>query len=154
MEINFDNSKTLQESNAKIAEFVRAEYVWQQALVEKTTILEKAYSEIVPVLMKMGLEITELTYRVNHPSEIFRSEEWKGSMSVSIHARSTGKFKFIGFNGYTASGTGRNQKRLQEKADKIADAISGFGVKFSVNPFSLEVKDEREKFVLISGWIE
>lgn len=151
----FDNSETLRKSNEKIAKMVRDEHAWQQALTEKTAILRNAYDKFVPVLAKLGLEIVGLTYRVNHPKDLMNAEDWKGSMNVSIWAKSNGKFRFIKFDGYTASGAGRNQERLSEKAAKIADAISGFGVKFSVNPFSLEIKDdEKEKTVLINGWIE
>ena len=152
--INFDNTKSITKSQERIEETVASEIAYQQALVQKTAVLKEVYETIVPILKKMGLEIHTLTYRINRDSMVTTNP-----MNIEMVLHSTGKFKFMSFNGYTASGSGRNEKKLREKAGKIEEAINVTDAKFMVNQFSLEVRNSRlnsgqQPRVLVSGWIK
>lgn len=69
---------------------------------------------------------------------------------LSLHLVSDGKFKFIQFRGYTSRGSGKNESRLDSKAEKICEAVQAAlqnpvnELCCSVNPFSLEVRDGKE----------
>lgn len=69
---------------------------------------------------------------------------------LSLHLMSDGKFKFIQFRGYTSRGAGKNESRLDSKAEKICEAVMAAlqnpvnELRCSVNPFSLEVRDGKE----------
>lgn len=75
------------------------------------------------------------------------------SATCEIQAARLGKkFRFISFRGYTARGAGLNKKDLNQKAAKMEALLANeiFNV-ISVNPFSLEIEDEKTtKAVLIS----
>ena len=149
---NFDNTESITKSQERIEETVANEIAYQQALVQKTAVLQATYETIKPVLAKMGLEIFSLTYRINRDAAF-------PHMNIEMTLHSTGKFKFMHFNGYTASGSGRNEKKLREKASKIEEAINVTDAKFMVNQFSLEVRNSRlnsgqQPRVLVSGWIK
>lgn len=67
----------------------------------------------------------------------------------------SGKVKFIKSQGYTSSGSGKNQKRLNEKAKKyesiLTEPINCVNAYADVNPYSFEINDkDDEKRILVN----
>lgn len=145
--------KEINISRAKNEEWLQKEteriQYYNSKVSEKLSLLETKLPLIINALKNQGLEIDKLSY-------YFHSEnKWidgSSSMSVSINAISTsGKFKFILFNGYDSRGRGKNHDRLIVKRNKIQESFIKDGIKMQVNEYSLEVKNQsEEKRVLIS----
>jgi hypothetical protein len=66
----------------------------------------------------------------------------------------SGKFRFLKDSGYMANGSGKNERRLEAKAERLQEIIStATGFNCNVNQYSLEVKDDSDrKRVLIEVW--
>lgn len=103
------------------------------------------------LLAKKHLIISDFSIR--RPSE--EQAETKKSMNLSLD--SDGQFKFIQWRGYDSRGAGKNHDRLNNKAEKLATAVSealaaaGHPVySGDVNPFSLEEKDGKTGRVLMT----
>lgn len=100
--------------------------------------------DLEPVLAKLHLTIDSFT--MNRPDK----EKASNRGRLSLHLVSDGKFKFIQFRGYTSRGAGKNESRLDSKAEKICETVQAAlqnpvnELRCSVNPFSLEVRDEKE----------
>ncbi len=96
------------------------------------------------VLANLGLEIATVSmFKGGMDADVWKDGD---VLRVSITATPTsGKFKFIQFQGYTARGAGKNEDRLHAKAEKIAEAIRvGAGFTYvGVNSCSLEVRDDK-----------
>lgn len=117
--------------------------------------VEAKLPSIVDAIESMGLGISEFGYGKTG----IDSKTWNegDSLRVSITAVSTSnKFRFILDQGYDSKGRGKNQNRLNSKAEKMAAIITEkTGMSAHINPFSLEIKNEGDtKRVLIEIWIK
>lgn len=107
-------------------------------------VAQQIINDLEPVLAKLHLTIDSFT--MNRPDKEKASH--RGRLSLTLN--SDGKFKFIQFRGYTSRGAGKNESRLDSKAEKICEAVMAAlqnpvnELRCSVNPFSLEVRDEKE----------
>lgn len=112
-------------------------------------VAESMLNDLQPVLEKLHLTIEE--FSVNQPNKEVASN--KGG--IRLRLLSDGKFKFIKFAGYTSRGAGKNEGRLDSKAEKMVitvdNALSHSYENFNcyVNMYSLEVKDESEQGVVL-----
>lgn len=108
-------------------------------------VAQQIINDLEPVLAKLHLTIDSFT--MNRPGK----EKASHRGCLSLHLMSDGKFKFIQFRGYTSRGAGKNESRLDSKAEKICETVQGAlrdsinELRCSVNPFSLEVRDGKEK---------
>ena len=109
-----------------------------------SAVAQQIINDLEPVLAKLHLTIDSFT--MNRPDK----EKASNRGRLSLHLVSDGKFKFIQFRGYTSRGAGKNESRLDSKAEKICEAVMAAllnpvnELRCSVNPFSLEVRDEKE----------
>lgn len=124
-----------------------------QKFTEKLSLLERKLFQIHSALESEGLGLENLTY-----SKTGIGEDWTEETQLFVCFNGVplnGKVKFLTFNGYTSTGRGKNQDRLQEKAAKLAASLkekANIG-NCSVNPYSLEVKDNSSpKRVIYSIW--
>lgn len=107
-------------------------------------VAQQIINDLEPVLAKLHLTIDSFT--MNRPDK----EKASNRGRLSLHLVSDGKFKFIQFRGYTSRGAGKNESRLDSKAEKICETVQAAlqnpvnELRCSVNPFSLEVRDEKE----------
>lgn len=107
-------------------------------------VAQQIINDLEPVLAKLHLTIDSFT--MNRPDKEKASH--RGRLSLTLN--SDGKFKFIQFRGYTSRGAGKNESRLDSKAEKICETVQGAlrdsinELRCSVNPFSLEVRDGKE----------
>lgn len=99
----------------------------------------------------LGLEITK--FSANKTG--LNNNVWEEGDTMVVHMSLKpvgGKFKFFKYNR-----SGENQKKLQARADAIAEVINGaIGCSVNVNPFSLELDprfDPSCKSVLIDFWV-
>lgn len=104
-----------------------------------------------------NLEISQLS-----PRKTGINNDWedKDYLHVSLQLKPTSnKFKFIKEAGFDKHGNGRNQSKLQERAQKLSEAIkTGTGLdSVSVNEFSFEIKeghDTSKKTILVVFWVK
>lgn len=107
-------------------------------------VAQQIINDLEPVLAKLHLTIGSFT--MNRPDK----EKASHCGRLSLTLNSDGKFKFIQFRGYTSRGAGKNESRLDSKAEKICETVQGAlrdsinELRCSVNPFSLEVRDGKE----------
>lgn len=107
-------------------------------------IAQQIIIDLEPVLAKLHLTIGEFT--MNRPDREKASN--RGTLNLTL--LSDGKFKFIKFRGYTSRGSGKNEDRLFEKADKICEKVMEAlqnpknELRCSVNQYSLETRDDKE----------
>lgn len=107
-------------------------------------VAQQIINDLEPVLAKLHLTIDSFT--MNRPDKEKASH--RGRLNLTLN--SDGKFKFIQFRGYTSRGAGKNESRLDSKAEKICETVQGAlrdsinELRCSVNPFSLEVRDGKE----------
>lgn len=121
------------------ASLIEKTRIWEESYVRALTRLSEKLPKIEEVLGKLGLVIDTFNQYKTGTANVWADGD---KLAVSIRAKSTGKFKFLTFRGYTARGSGKNQEALDHKATKIKEAIDAAGdVYSSVNPFSLEVRD-------------
>lgn len=92
---------------------------------------------------------------VNQPNKEVASH--KGL--IMLRLVSDGKFKFIKFAGYTSRGAGKNEGRLDSKAEKMVNTVgNALGHRYKnfdcyVNSYSLEVKNDSEQGVVLMSII-
>ena len=117
--------------------------------------LQEKIPSITSTLQEQGFEIESI-----YPSKTGMSDDWKDGdyLSIALTLRPvSGKVRFILFDGYTKSGAGRNQKRLQAKADKLSLIMTeATSLSCSVNQYSFEIQNKLEtnKSVLMTLWIK
>lgn len=115
-----------------------------QEFASNGVVAQQIINDLEPVLAKLHLTIDSFT--MSRPDKEKASN--RGTLNLTLP--SDGKFKFIKFRGYTSRGSGKNEDRLCEKAEKISEAVQGAlrdsinELRCSVNPFSLEVRDGKE----------
>jgi hypothetical protein len=115
----------------------------------------KALEAIMPLVenwaSKQNLEISDITF---HGKNNYSEPNWTADSKYSVQCNlipANDKFKFIQFNGYTSRGAGKNQDRLDSKANKLEESFLAItGINCVINPFSLEVRGEESKKVLLS----
>lgn len=116
-----------------------------QEFASNGVVAQQIINDLEPVLAKLHLTIDSFT--MNRPDK----EKASNRGSLSLHLMSDGKFKFIQFRGYTSRGAGKNEGRLDSKAEKMADTvIKALGSSYKnfdcyVNSYSLEVKNDSEQ---------
>lgn len=125
----------------------------------ETSFVNKANQKLAHLnqaLEKLNLELVRISHHKTGMSPNWADEDYL-KLTIVVAPLNT-KFKFIKDQGYTASGSGRNQGVLNRKAIKIADALkSSCPISFQVNPFSLEYKggeDTTGKTILIDAWVK
>lgn len=115
-----------------------------QEFASNGVVAQQIINDLEPVLAKLHLTIGEFT--MNRPDREKASN--RGTLNLTL--LSDGKFKFIKFRGYTSRGSGKNEDRLCEKAEKISEAVMAAlqtpenELRCSVNQFSLETRDDKE----------
>lgn len=107
-------------------------------------IAQQIIIDLEPVLAKLHLTIGE--FSMSRPDREKASN--RGTLSLTLP--SDGKFRFIQFRGYTSRGSGKNEDRLREKAEKISETVMTAlqtpenELRCSVNQYSLETRDDKE----------
>lgn len=130
--------------NAKINNEIANLERMREEYTANMDVAESMLNDLKPVLEKLHLVIEE--FIVNQPNKEVASH--KGL--IMLRLVSDGKFKFIKFAGYTSRGAGKNESRLDSKAEKICEAVQAAlqnpvnELRCSVNPFSLETRDDKE----------
>lgn len=120
----------------------------------KINLFKQKSHELHQVLFENGLNINSISMSKTG----FDSDDWKEGDKLHISMTLipfNNKIKFLKFSGYTSSGRGKNQERLNEKAKNLSESIrNATGLHTSVNQFSLEVKDENDtKRILAEIWV-
>lgn len=135
--------------NAKIDNEIANLERMREEYTANMNVVESIVNDLEPILSKLHLTVEEVN--VNQPNKEVASH--KGL--IMLRLVSDGKFKFIKFAGYTSRGAGKNEGRLNSKAEKMADTvIKALGSSYKnfdcyVNQYSLEVKDESERGVVL-----
>lgn len=116
----------------------------REELQANGAVAQQIINDLEPVLAKLHLTIGEFT--MSRPDKEKASN--RGTLNLTL--LSDGKFKFIKFRGYTSRGSGKNEDRLSEKAEKISETVMAAlqtpenELRCSVNQFSLETRDDKE----------
>lgn len=135
--------------NAKINNEIANLERMREEYTANMDVAESMLNDLQPVLEKLHLTIEE--FSVNQPNKEVASN--KGG--IRLRLLSDGKFKFIKFAGYTSRGAGRNEGRLDSKAEKMVNTVgNALGHRYKnfdcyVNSYSLEVKNESEQGTVI-----
>ena len=113
---------------------------YQEWYHNRTLELEKSLPEISKTFKELGL-ILNIEFLQTTCYDFNVTE--KSSLVVSCSCEMFGKMKPIKFAGYTSSGAGKNQKKLDEKAKKIEEYIKNKTCikSIDVNQYSLEIKN-------------
>lgn len=115
-----------------------------QEFASNGAVAQQIINDLEPVLAKLHLTIGEFT--MSRPDKEKASN--RGTLNLTLP--SDGKFRFIKFRGYTSRGSGKNEDRLCEKAEKISETVMAAlqnpenELRCSVNQFSLETRDDKE----------
>lgn len=115
-----------------------------QEFASNGVVAQQIINDLEPVLAKLHLTIDSFT--MNRPDKEKASN--RGTLNLTLP--SDGKFRFIKFRGYTSRGSGKNEDRLREKAEKISETVMEAlqnpenELRCSVNQFSLETRDDKE----------
>ena len=139
-----DFNSNFEQYNAQIEKEIANLNRMREELQANGAVAQQIINDLEPVLAKLHLTIDSFT--MNRPDK----EKASNRGRLSLHLMSDGKFKFIQFRGYTSRGVGKNESRLDSKAEKICEAVQGAlrdsinELRCSVNPFSLEVRDGKE----------
>ena len=139
-----DFNSNFEQYNAQIEKEIANLNRMRDELQANGAVAQQIINDLEPVLAKLHLTIDSFT--MNRPDK----EKASNRGRLSLHLMSDGKFKFIQFRGYTSRGAGKNESRLDSKAEKICEAVMAAlqnpvnELRCSVNPFSLEVRDGKE----------
>lgn len=127
----------------------------QAAIDARTTAFKEKLPALVAALAQVGLEIDTIGFFKTGMNDD-RWEE-RDTLKFGLNLSPTsGKFKFIRFNGYKASGAGRNQEKLDAKAASLVAHITASTglVHVQVNPFSFELRNEQStKSIMLDIWV-
>lgn len=128
---------------------------YDEKMKEKENLLKSKLPDLVKALSKQGLKLTDIGYSKTGMDH----DKWAEGDKLNISFQGepfSNKFRFIGFAGYTTSGRGVNQERLNQKAKKLEDAIKKEAnvSSLQVNQFSLEADKKKNKDrVLFTLWL-
>lgn len=145
MKTSQDFNNNFEQYNAYIEKEIANLNRMREEIQANGAVAQQIINDLEPVLEKLHLKIEEFT--MNQPNKEVASH--KGL--IMLRLVSDGKFKFIKFAGYTSRGAGKNEGRLDSKAEKMADTvIKALGSSYKnfdcyVNFYSLEVKNESEQ---------
>lgn len=115
-----------------------------QEFASNGVVAQQIINDLEPVLAKLHLTIDSFT--MHRPDK----EKASNRGYLSLRLVSDGKFKFIQYRGFTSRGVCKNKSRLSSKAEKICEAVQAAlqnpvnELCCSVNPFSLETRDDKE----------
>lgn len=135
--------------NAKINNEIANLERMREEYTANMDVAESMLNDLQPVLEKLHLTIEE--FSVNQPNKGVASNEG----GIRLRLLSDGKFKFIKFAGYTSRGAGKNDGRLNSKAEKMVNTVgNALGHRYKnfdcyVSSYSLEVKNESEQGAVI-----
>lgn len=144
MKTSQDFNENFEQYNAQIEKEIANLNRMREEMQANGAVAQQIINDLEPVLAKLHLTIDSFT--MNRPDK----EKASNRGRLSLHLMSDGKFKFIQFRGYTSRGAGKNESRLDSKAEKICEAVMAAlqnpvnELRCSVNPFSLEVRDGKE----------
>lgn len=144
MKTSQDFNENFEQYNAQIEKEIANLNRMREEMQANGAVAQQIINDLEPVLAKLHLTIDSFT--MNRPDK----EKAFHRGRLSLHFVSDGKFKFIQFRGYTSRGAGKNESRLDSKAEKICEAVMAAlqnpvnELRCSVNPFSLEVRDGKE----------
>lgn len=144
MKTSQDFNENFEQYNAQIEKEIANLNRMREEMQANGAVAQQIINDLEPVLAKLHLTIDSFT--MNRPDKEKASHRGR----LSLHLVSDGKFKFIQFRGYTSRGAGKNESRLDSKAEKICEAVMAAlqnpvnELRCSVNPFSLEVRDGKE----------
>lgn len=139
-----DFNSNFEQYNAHIEKEIANLNRMREELQANGAVAQQIINDLEPVLTKLHLTIGEFT--MNRPDREKASN--RGTLNLTL--LSDGKFKFIKFRGYTSRGSGKNEDRLFEKADKICEKVMEAlqnpenELRCSVNQYSLETRDDKE----------
>lgn len=139
-----DFNSNFEQYNAQIEKEIANLNRMRDELQANGAVAQQIINDLEPVLAKLHLTIGEFT--MSRPDKEKASN--RGTLNLTLP--SDGKFRFIQFRGYTSRGAGKNESRLDSKAEKICETVQAAlqnpvnELRCSVNPFSLEVRDEKE----------
>lgn len=149
MKTSQDFNNNFEQYNAYIEKEIANLNRMREEIQANGAVAQQIINDLEPVLEKLHLKIEEFT--MNQPNKEVASN--KGG--IWLRLLSDGKFKFIKFAGYTSRGAGKNEGRLDSKAEKMADTvIKALGSSYKnfdcyVNSYSLEVKNKSEQGTVI-----
>lgn len=144
MKTSQDFNENFEQYNAQIEKEITNLNRMREEIQANGAVAQQIINDLEPVLAKLHLTIDSFT--MNRPDKEKASN--RGSLSLTLN--SDGKFRFIEFRGYTSRGAGKNESRLDSKAEKICEAVMAAlqnpvnELRCSVNPFSLEVRNGKE----------
>lgn len=144
MKTSQDFNENFEQYNAQIEKEIANLNRMREEMQANGAVAQQIINDLEPVLAKLHLTIDSFT--MNRPDKEKASN--RGRLSLTLH--SDGKFKFIQFRGYTSRGSGKNEDRLCEKAEKISETVMAAlqnpenELRCSVNQFSLETRDDKE----------
>lgn len=144
MKTSQDFNSNFEQYNAQIEKEIANLNRMREELQANGAVAQQIINDLEPVLAKLHLTIGEFT--MSRPDKEKASN--RGTLNLTLP--SDGKFRFIKFRGYTSRGAGKNESRLDSKAEKICEAVQAAlqnpvnELRCSVNPFSLEVRGEKE----------
>lgn len=139
-----DFNSNFEQYNAQIEKEIANLNRMREELQANGAVAQQIINDLEPVLAKLHLTIDEFT--MNRPDKEKASN--RGTLNLTL--LSDGKFRFIKFRGYTSRGSGKNEDRLCEKAEKISETVMAAlqnpenELRCSVNQFSLETRDDKE----------
>lgn len=144
MKTSQDFNENFEQYNAQIEKEITNLNRMREEIQANGAVAQQIINDLEPVLAKLHLTIDSFT--MNRPDK----EKASNRGRLSLNLMSDGKFKFIQFRGYTSRGAGKNESRLDSKAEKICEAVMAAlqnpvnELRCSVNPFSLEVRNGKE----------
>lgn len=144
MKTSQDFNENFEQYNAQIEKEITNLNRMREEIQANGAVAQQIINDLEPVLAKLHLTIDSFT--MNRPDK--EKAIHRGSLSLNLN--SDGKFRFIEFRGYTSRGSGKNEDRLDSKAKKISEEVMAAlqnpvnELRCSVNPFSLEVRGEKE----------
>lgn len=139
-----DFNSNFEQYNAQIEKEIMNLNRMREEMAMSGAVAQQLIIDLEPVLAKLHLTIGEFT--------MSRPDREKASTRGTLHLTllSDGKFKFIKFRGYTSRGSGKNEDRLFDKAEKISEKVMEAlqnpenELRCSVNQLSLETRDDKE----------
>lgn len=144
MKTSQDFNENFEQYNAQIEKEIANLNRMREEMQANGAVAQQIINDLEPVLAKLHLTIDSFT--MNRPDKEKASN--RGTLNLTLP--SDGKFRFIKFRGYTSRGSGKNEDRLCEKAEKISETVMAAlqnpenELRCSVNQFSLETRDDKE----------
>lgn len=158
-------SNQITQSKAERAIRLSEEYNAKKLVLDNTNRILDKFETMIPslnaALSKVHLSLE--SFRFSKTGCGSDDKTWKEDDAIhfSLNLATTNKFKFIKFDGYTKSGSGRNHNRLVEKQEKLEQHIfENCGLELRINCYSLEIDTFRRnespinKTVLAEFWLK